>query len=652
MKTTTLALLALILTACLGLAANPVNGQFWFYKKQPVGNDFAPFNATDNTLLSIQGGVITPQAMTSYQASDADLTQIAALTTTSFGRSVLTQADAAAMRSLMGLSSLATATSITSAQVSDATPSATPLKVVKRNDEGGAYFASVGSDAVKGISSAGGSGGLFESISGTGVSGVSSTGVGMFAYSDLGIGAQISSESSDIVQFLGAGGALVGQVTNSGQFLGSESLFSTADADGVHGLATNAGNGVLGSSDSGIGVFGTSTTGTGIRGSSDVIGVNGSSDLGVGGQFETMTGIGLVAKADSGIPSRSWLFAPTENVSQPIHQLSVGGSGDSVFEHQYLNGDTYLTWTQILDSSDQIDVGATASIYPPRIEVPGGSQFVYQLPDITDHGFFQYFAMVDDSQGRITPDSILGTEVGAVPDSIVQRDSSGSVESNQLLLPGSVSGYGKLSFGDGYYDFGFYNTAGTTLEKTWLVDWNGNFNLSMGGTLTANRQHNFPDGAGTYALTTNSNGTINASSLVTEPSNGSAGSGQLGQYAFSYIPVGSAVSLVNNTAKTITSVNLPAGDWDVSGNINYVASAATTTGTISGINTVNNTLPTDGSETYATLILTSVTTTNGSTIARKRISLSASATVYLVGRCSFTAGTVTAFGGLTVRRAR
>lgn len=46
---------------------------------------------------------------TNVQAYDSDLAAIAALTTTSFGRSVLTQADAAALRTLAGLGTAATA---------------------------------------------------------------------------------------------------------------------------------------------------------------------------------------------------------------------------------------------------------------------------------------------------------------------------------------------------------------------------------------------------------------------------------------------------------------------------------------------------------------------------------------------------------------
>jgi hypothetical protein len=54
------------------------------------------------TLLSIYTSAQVDSLLAGYQPLDADLTAIAALTTTSFGRSLLTQADAAATRTTIG----------------------------------------------------------------------------------------------------------------------------------------------------------------------------------------------------------------------------------------------------------------------------------------------------------------------------------------------------------------------------------------------------------------------------------------------------------------------------------------------------------------------------------------------------------------------
>jgi hypothetical protein len=68
-------------------------------------------NVTASSLLSAAGGTFGTAAFTAsgaYQPLDSDLTSIAALSTTSFGRGLLDDADAAAGRTSLGLGTLAT----------------------------------------------------------------------------------------------------------------------------------------------------------------------------------------------------------------------------------------------------------------------------------------------------------------------------------------------------------------------------------------------------------------------------------------------------------------------------------------------------------------------------------------------------------------
>lgn len=67
----------------------------------------------------------TSSAASSYQPLDSDLTSIAALTTTSFGRDLLTRADAAATRSALGLGTLATQSATISDYLTLATAAST-----------------------------------------------------------------------------------------------------------------------------------------------------------------------------------------------------------------------------------------------------------------------------------------------------------------------------------------------------------------------------------------------------------------------------------------------------------------------------------------------------------------------------------------------
>jgi len=71
-----------------------------------VGTTAGTVSAGDDSRIT--GALSTATAATTYQPLDADLTSIAALTTTTFGRSLLTQADATATRTTIGLGSLAT----------------------------------------------------------------------------------------------------------------------------------------------------------------------------------------------------------------------------------------------------------------------------------------------------------------------------------------------------------------------------------------------------------------------------------------------------------------------------------------------------------------------------------------------------------------
>lgn len=149
-------------------------------------------------------------------------------------------------------------------------------------------------------------------------------------------------------------------------------------------------------------------------------------------------------------------------------------------------------------------------------------------------------------------------------------------------------------------------------------------------------------------------GTItNASVDIRGVSGGIAASaGFVGEVISSLVASGAATSLTTATAKNVTSISLTAGDWDVSGNINFIAATATTTSTSGGITTTSATVPTDGTEVFSGVQVTLLSGNDSITIPRKQINVLTTTTVYLVGSCTFSAGAVTAFGSISARRIR
>lgn len=128
--------------------------------------------------------------------------------------------------------------------------------------------------------------------------------------------------------------------------------------------------------------------------------------------------------------------------------------------------------------------------------------------------------------------------------------------------------------------------------------------------------------------------------------------GKVGEFPSSLVAAGSAVSLTTATAANITSISLTAGDWDVEGSVNFTAATATVSQKEAGISTTSATLPTDGSEVYSGVAMTLLSTTDSIGMARKRVNVSGTTTVYLVGQATFSAGTVSGYGTINARRAR
>jgi hypothetical protein len=103
----------------------------------------------------------------------------------------------------------------------------------------------------------------------------------------------------------------------------------------------------------------------------------------------------------------------------------------------------------------------------------------------------------------------------------------------------------------------------------------------------------------------------------------------------------------------VTSINLTAGDWDVQGNIAFLGAATTSfTAEAGSVNITSATLHADMVSNLHPAIVPTAVAFEGMTVPIQRISVSATTTVYLVAKATFTVSTAKAYGTLRARRIR
>jgi hypothetical protein len=143
--------------------------------------------------------------------------------------------------------------------------------------------------------------------------------------------------------------------------------------------------------------------------------------------------------------------------------------------------------------------------------------------------------------------------------------------------------------------------------------------------------------------------------IIGTTTNDNTTAGNVGEYTEASVASGSAVALTTNVAKTVTSITLGAGDWDISGHVAFTSAATTSFTIVAGslsltTDTSSSTLGRWNQTVSAAFVPNGVPIST--VIIPSRFSLSGSTTIYLVAFATFTVSTAGGYGLIRARRVR
>ncbi len=143
--------------------------------------------------------------------------------------------------------------------------------------------------------------------------------------------------------------------------------------------------------------------------------------------------------------------------------------------------------------------------------------------------------------------------------------------------------------------------------------------------------------------------------IVGTTTNNNANAGSVGEYVQSVLATGSSVTLATGVTSNVTSISLTAGDWDVTGAVDFTFGATTSyTNLIGSVSSTSATIGAQDSkfdfETPAAVPTAGADATFPLPVVR--FSLSGTTTVFLVAQGTFTVSTLKAYGTIRARRIR
>jgi len=221
------------------------------------------------------------------------------------------------------------------------------------------------------------------------------------------------------------------------------------------------------------------------------------------------------------------------------------------------------------------------------------------------------------------------------------------VDADELGVTDSAASFGlkKLTWANlkstlvTYFNTLFTKVDGSNATGTWNISTSGNAATGVNADITS-----------MTALTAiNRTG---GTAIKGTNTNDSAAAGYVGEYVSSVVPLASALSISNGPILNITNISLTAGDWDISGIVQFQPAASTSVTSLAGsINTTSATFNPDVEFIHRTAAF--VPGENmGYSLPPTRMSFAVTTTVYLVAVANFTVSTMTAYGRIDARRVR
>ncbi len=139
--------------------------------------------------------------------------------------------------------------------------------------------------------------------------------------------------------------------------------------------------------------------------------------------------------------------------------------------------------------------------------------------------------------------------------------------------------------------------------------------------------------------------------------NDSANAGNVGEYSSASLPLGSAIPLSTGVTTSIVSLGLSAGDWHIWGQAVSIVPAATNMTVIaSGLNSNATTMPSATTGGLTQLAFGTAGVNGGGSnfinVGPIRLSLTTTATTFLLASATFATSTASMYGSMQARRMR